>query len=105
MDKAITSVIAAAAALVLSGGAYAQANNTLATPSTRSPAAVSPDNSTSGYGTPGAINSESGTGVGSGNVGTPNAGLRNSMNDSSTPDVANGVNNTLARPSVKSPVQ
>lgn len=105
MDKTISSLIAAVAALVLSGGAYAQANNTLATPSTRSPAAVTPATSTSGYGTPGAINSESGTGVGSGNVGTPNAGLRNSMSDSATPDVAYGVNNTLARPSVKSPVQ
>lgn len=105
MNKAIGSLIAAAAALALSGSALAQGNNTLATPSVKSPAAVSPDTSTSGYGTPGAINSESGTGVGSGNVGTPNAGLRNSMNDSSTPDVANGVNNTLARPTVKSPVQ
>lgn len=101
MNKAIGSLIAAAAALALSGSALAQGNNTLATPSVKSPAAVSPDTSTSGYGTPGTMNSESG----SGNVGTPNAGLRDSMNDSSTPDVANGVNNTLARPTVKSPVQ
>ena len=38
MYKAISTLIAAVAALALSGGAYAQ-NNTLATPSVVSPAA------------------------------------------------------------------
>jgi hypothetical protein len=46
MNKLTSTLIAAAAALAVSGGAYAQ-NNTLATPSVVSPAAA-----TSGYGTP-----------------------------------------------------
>ena len=62
MNKATSTLIAAVAALTLSGGAYAQ-NNTLATPSTVSPAA----NATSGYGTPGVTNSDSGMGAGSPN--------------------------------------
>ncbi len=59
MNKVISTSIAAVAALALSGGVYAQ-NNTLATPTTVSPAA----NATSGYGTPGATNSDSGVGTG-----------------------------------------
>lgn len=101
MDKTIRSLAAAVAALVLSGGAYAQANNTLATPTTRSPAAVSPDATTSGYGTPGSINSESGMSAES-----PNAGMQNNMNDSSmSSGPAYGINNTLATPTTKSPAQ
>ena len=97
MDKAIRSLVAAVAALVLSGGAYAQANNTLATPTTKSPAAAA----TSGYGTPGATRSESGMGAES-----PNAGMQNSMGNSTTSgEAAYGVNNTLARPTTKSPAQ
>jgi hypothetical protein len=39
MNKATSTLIAAVATLTLSGGAYAQSNNTLATPSVVSPAA------------------------------------------------------------------
>lgn len=99
MDKAIGSLIAAVAALALSGTAYAQANNTLARPTTRSPAAESPPPATSGYGTPGATNSESGMGTWS-----PDSGAQNGMSNSSTPGApAYGTNNTLARPTTTSP--
>src|ERR1700761_5129810 len=74
MIKATSTLIAAVAALTLSAGAYAQSNNTMATPSTVSPAAA-----TSGYGTPGAANSESGT-----NAAAMNSSLPNSTNNSST---------------------
>ncbi|MFT4063865.1 hypothetical protein [Paraburkholderia sp.] len=95
MNKAISTLIAAVAALALSGSAYAQSNNTLATPTTKSPAA----NATSGYGTPGATSSDSGMGAGSSTM-RP----QKSMNDSSTAGTpAFGVNNTLATPSTKSP--
>ena len=59
MNKTSSTLLAAVAALTLSGGAYAQSNNTLATPSTVSPAAKT----TSDYGTPGGTNSDSGTGT------------------------------------------
>lgn len=96
MNKAISSLIAAAA-LVLSGGAFAQANNTLATPSTKSPVAVAPANATSGYGTPGATSSDSG-------MAAPAAGMQNGTSMSPAPaNPAYGVNNTLARPSTTSP--
>lgn len=89
------TMMAAVAALSVSAGAYAQSNNTLATPSVVSPAAAT----NSGYGTPGAGNSDSGAGA-------SNASMQNGGNaGSTTPAVpAAGVNNTLARPSVKSPV-
>ncbi|MFM0167149.1 hypothetical protein [Paraburkholderia sediminicola] len=93
MNKATSTLIAAVAALTLSAGAYAQSNNTLATPSTVSPAAVSPVNATSGYGTPSVTNSDSGMGTGS----------PNSTNNSSTPASAYGTNNTLATPTTASP--
>jgi hypothetical protein len=102
VNKAMSSFIAGVAAAALSGGVYAQANNTLATPTTKSPAAVPAAPSTSGYGTPGAINSESGMGAGSSNSDMQN-GMSNGMSNSSEP--AYGTNNTLARPSVKSPGQ
>lgn len=96
MDKAISSLIAAVTALALSGGAYAQANNTLATPTTKSPAAAM-----SGYGTPGATNAQSGMGAES-----PSTGMPNSMSNGSTPGApAYGTNNTLATPTTKSPGQ
>ncbi|WP_213768069.1 hypothetical protein [Caballeronia sp. dw_19] len=96
MNKAISTLIAAVAALALSGGAYAQSNNTLATPSTVSPAAA---HATSGYGTPGATNSESGKPAGS-----PNSGLPNSTTSSPTSLInAPGSHNTLATPSTVSP--
>ncbi|MFM0362786.1 hypothetical protein [Paraburkholderia sediminicola] len=99
MNKATSTLIAATAVLTLSGGAYAQSNNTLATPSVVSPAAVSPTNATSGYGTPAVTNSDSGMGAGS-----PNSGMPNSTNNSST-SLTNtpGSHNTLATPSVVSP--
>lgn len=94
MNKAIYTSLAAAAALALSAGAYAQ-NNTLATPSVVSPVAAQPAPATSGYGTPGTANSDSGT-----NAGSSNARMQNGATPA-TP--AFGVNNTLARPSVASP--
>lgn len=96
MGKAISTLTAAVAALALSGGAYAQSNNTLATPSTASPAAA---NSTSGYGTPGATNSDSGMGSAS-----PNTGMQNTTNNGATPLPGGPDNNSLATPSTKSPV-
>ncbi|MEW6339346.1 MAG: hypothetical protein AB1704_01490 [Pseudomonadota bacterium] len=94
MNKATSTLIAAAAALMLSGGAYAQ-NNTLATPSVVSPAA----NATSGYGTSSSTNSDSGTGTMS-----PGSSQQKSINNSSAPaSPAFGVNNTLATPSTASP--
>ncbi|SOE98425.1 hypothetical protein SAMN05446635_6398 [Burkholderia sp. OK233] len=99
MNKATSTLIVAVAVLAVSGGAYAQSNNTLATPSVVSPAAALPANATSGYGTPGVNNSDSGIGAGS-----PNSGLPNSTNNSST-SLTNlpGSHDTLATPSVVSP--
>jgi hypothetical protein len=94
MNKATSTLVAAVAALTLSGGAYAQSNNTLATPSTMSPA-----NASSGYGTPGVTNSESGTGAGSPNSGLPNGTNTSSMSLTNAP----GSHNTLATPSTMSP--
>ncbi|MBB5540948.1 hypothetical protein [Paraburkholderia fungorum] len=94
MSKVISTSIAAVAALALSGGVYAQ-NNTLATPTTVSPAT----NATSGYGTPGATNSDSGVGTGS-----LNSRPQKSTNNGSTSDTpAYGTNNTLATPTTMSP--
>ena len=98
MKKATSTLIAALAALTLSGGVYAQSNNTLATPSVVSPAAVSPVNATSGYGTPGVTNSDSGM-----NAGAPNSGLPNTNNSSTSLTNPPGSHNTLATPSVMSP--
>ena len=94
MSKTTSTLIAAVAAIMLSGSAYAQSNNTLATPSTVSPAAA-----TSGYGTPGATNSDSGTGSGA-----TSSSMPNSVSNSSTSLVnAPGSHNTLATPSTVSP--
>ena len=104
MNKTTITLIAAVAALTLSGGAYAQSNNTLATPTTVSPAAVSPANGsppdgTSGYGTPGVTNSDSGMGAGARNSGSPT-----STDHSPAPVTSPPVgHNTLATPSVVSP--
>jgi hypothetical protein len=99
MIKATSTLIAAVATLALSGGAYAQSNNTLATPSTVSPAAAAPVNSTSGYGTPGTTSSDSGMSTGS-----TNSGMQSNTNNSSS-SLTNlpGSHNTLATPSVVSP--
>jgi len=95
MNKATSTLIAAVAALTLSGGAYAQ-NNTLATPTTVSPAAA---NATSGYGSPGVTNSDSGNATGSANSGLPNSTDTSSTSLSNAP----GSHNTLATPSTMSP--
>jgi hypothetical protein len=92
MNKATSILVAAVAGLTLSGGAYAQGNNTLATPSTKPPVAAP-----SGYGTPGVTNSESGSR-------SPDPAQPNSTNTGSTPlPPAFGGNNTLATPSTKPP--
>jgi hypothetical protein len=105
MNKAISTLIAAVAALTLAGGVYAQAGGGSmggsSSGSTASPAnQVNPSNSsTSGYGTPGGSNSDSGR-IG----GSPNSGLPNGTNSSTTYGTpAPSTNNTLATPSVKSP--
>lgn len=96
MKKTTSTLIAAVAALTLSGVAYAQ-NNTLATPSVKSP--VSDTSTNSGYGTTGAANSESGM-----SAGAMNSSMSNGANTGAAADTtAYGANNTLARPSVKSP--
>jgi hypothetical protein len=93
MNKTTSILIAAAAALALSGSVYAQ-NNTLATPSV-----VSPANATSGYSAPAANGTDSGVGTGSSNAsqsGNTNADPTSLTNPP-------GSHNTLATPSVTSP--
>jgi hypothetical protein len=90
MNKTISTVVAAGIALMLAGGAYAQGNNTLATPTTKSPA-----DAKSGYGTPGDTSSDSGRA--SQNSNQPSA----TNTGSALPSF--GVNNTLATPTTKSP--
>jgi len=94
MNKAISMSIAAAAALALSGGVYAQSHNTLATPSVTSPVAAP----TSGYGTPGATGSDSGMSTGS-----QNSHQQKNMSTTTPGGNAYGTHNTLATPSVASP--
>jgi hypothetical protein len=98
--KVTSTLIAAAAALTVSGVACAQSNNTLATPSVVSPAAAPANATTSGYGTPGATSTDSGTAGGS-----QNPGMLKSADTSgaTTAGSSYGGNNTLATPSVKSP--
>jgi hypothetical protein len=95
MNKVLSTLITAVAALALSGVTYAQSNDTLATPNIMSSAA----NATNGYGTPGAANSDSGM-----RAASPNSRPQSTNNSSTSGTVAFGVNNTLARPSVVSPV-
>jgi hypothetical protein len=102
MSKATSTLIAAFAALTLSGGVYAQAaggsNGGSSSGSTASPA-NQVNGATGGYGSPSATNSDSGMGARS-----PNSGLPNSMNSNSTSGTsAPKSNNTLATPSVVSP--
>jgi hypothetical protein len=94
MNKATSILIAAVAALTLSGGAFAQSNNSLARPSVTSPVSAAGD----GYGTPGTTNSDSGKPAGS-----ANSGMSNSANGSTPPPTVWPSNNSLARPSVVSP--
>jgi hypothetical protein len=92
MYKATSIAATAAAALTLSVGAYAQSNNTLATPST-----VSPVKASSGYGTPGTTNSDSGQPAASSKSGQSNG------TNGSAPATTWKSNNSLATPSVVSP--
>ena len=98
MSKAISTLIAAVAALTLSGGAFAQtaggANGGGANGSTGSTA--SPANQVNR--TPGTYNSESGM-----SARAPNSGLPSGTNGTSTASPAPKTNNTLATPSVVSP--
>lgn len=104
MNKAISTLIAAVAALTLSGGAYAQAGGG-SSGGTSSGSTASPSNqmnqmpgATGGYGTPGMTNSDSGMpGM------APNSGLPSSNSNSTSGTSAPPSNNTLATPSVKSP--
>lgn len=104
MNKATRTLIAAAAALAMSGGVYAQtaggmngggsSNGTMT-----NPAANQMNDTSSGYGAPGSSNSDSGMPVGQSKSGmrdgTSNSAPRHT---SAPPD-----NNSLARPTVKSP--
>ena len=106
MSKATITLVAAVAALTLSGGAFAQAaggqsggGSAGTAGSTASPSSQMNGATTGGYGMPGNTNSDSGMGVN-----RPNSGLP-SMNSSSPADSAPApkTNNTLATPSVVSP--
>jgi hypothetical protein len=104
MSKATSTLIAALAALAMSGGAYAQTaggqSGSGSSGSTAGPAnQMSPANgATGGYGMPGATNSDSGTAAR-----MPNSGLPSSTNSSTSGTSAPKSNNTLATPSVVSP--
>ncbi|EIF33467.1 hypothetical protein BCh11DRAFT_01234 [Burkholderia sp. Ch1-1] len=102
MSKVTSTLIAALAALTLSGGAYAQtaggSSGSGSAGSTASPANQA-NGATGGYGTPGATRSDSGTANR-----PPNSGLPSGTNSSSTSGTsAPKSNNTLATPSVVSP--
>jgi hypothetical protein len=111
MSKAISTIgtmIAAVAALTLSGGVYAQAaggssgggtSGSTASPANQTDNSNQMNNSTGGYGTPGITNSESGMGAKAPNSGLPNSTNSNSSSGTSAPK----SNNTLATPSVVSP--
>jgi hypothetical protein len=102
MIKATGTLIAAVAALALSGGAYAQSTGGTAGGgasshgSTSAPATnqMNQMNDSTGYGTPGSGNSEAG-------MNSSNSSSQNAPNNTSTP--APKTNNTLATPSVVSP--
>ncbi|CAG4890158.1 hypothetical protein [Paraburkholderia saeva] len=105
MSKAINTLVAAIAALTLSGGVYAQtaagSNGSGSSGSTASPAnQVNPMNgATGGYGTPGDTRSDSGMINRAPNSGLPSGTNSNSTSGTSAPR----SNNTLATPSVVSP--
>lgn len=108
MSKALSTLIAAVAALTLSGGAFAQAaggsngsgsSGSTAGPTNQVNGATGGSGATSGYGTPGVNNSDSGMARMA-----PNSGLPSSTNSNSTTGTsAPKSNNTLATPSVVSP--
>lgn len=104
MIKATSTLIAALAALALSGGTFAQSSGGTGSGSsshgaTANPAMNQMNDTSSGYGMPGATNSDAGSGMTS-----PNSMQPNGMNNNSTPTPAPKTNNTLATPSVVSPV-
>jgi hypothetical protein len=104
MNKATSTLIAAVAALAMSGGVYAQSAGGAnggggSSGSTASPAnqVNNGGNMSGGYGTPGTTNSDMGTRA-------PNSGLPSGVNSNATLNAAPPTsNNTLATPSVKSP--
>jgi len=108
MNKATSTLIAAVAALALSGGAYAQtAGNSGGVSSNPGSAPVPATNqmndATSGYGMPGATNSDAGMGTT-----PPNSPQQQSTNTSTAPHTSGPKsgpksNNSLATPSVVSP--
>jgi hypothetical protein len=106
MNKATSTLIAAVAALTLSGGAFAQtaggSSGAGTSGSTASPAnqVNQMNGATGGYGTPGGANSDSGMATRP----APNSGLPSGQNSTSTSgNSAPKSNNTLATPSVVSP--
>ena len=107
MNKAISTLVAAVAALTLSGGAYAQAAGgaggsgsagSTASPANQMNGTTQMNGATGGYGTPGITNSDSGMAARA-----PNSGLPSSMNGTPPATSAPKTNNTLATPSVVSP--
>jgi hypothetical protein len=100
--KATSILIAATAALALSGGAYAQSAGGAGGAGSSNGSTASPSNqmngATNSYGTPGSTNSDSGT-----MTRKPNSGLPSTNNGAATDTPAPATNNTLATPSVKSP--
>ncbi|MCC8402391.1 hypothetical protein LJ655_10885 [Paraburkholderia sp. MMS20-SJTN17] len=106
MSKTTIALVAAVAALTLSGGAVAQmaggqsgsssGNGSGTSGSTASPANQM-NSRTGGYGMPGTGNSDTGMATR-----PPNSGLPSSTNSKSTSDAPKS-NNTLATPSVRSP--
>lgn len=103
MNKATSTLIAAVAALALSGGAYAQSaggsNGSGSAGSTASPSNQMNNNAAGGYGMPGNTNSDSGMANRSPNSGLPSSTSGNTTSGSSAPK----THNTLATPSVVSP--
>jgi hypothetical protein len=108
MSKATRTLLAAVAALTLSGGAFAQAaggpsgggsSGSTASPSNQMNQTNQMNGATSGYGTPGATNSDSGMAGKSPNSGLPSANSGSTSGTTSAPK----SNNTLATPSVVSP--
>jgi hypothetical protein len=104
MKKATSTFLAAAAALALSGGVYAQtaggsgdSSNPGAMPG---PATTQMNNNgTSGYGMPGVTNSD----AGSGSLAPPNSPQQQSTNTAPAHTSGPKSNNSLATPSVLSP--
>nr|WP_310631897.1 hypothetical protein [Paraburkholderia sp.] len=105
MKKGTRTFLAAFAALALSGGAFAQTNGGMSSGSsshgtTASPATNQMNDTSSGYGMPGAANSESGMSGQGASMGQQPGMTNGTTSGTSAPK----SNNSLATPSVKSPV-